>query len=133
MLFIFFFFSSSEVEKKNEEFIIPMLGSSSVTNRILDRLNERESSKKEIKQDKLLNGDGVTIQIKKEPGSEELPITLEEQAAQEIIRDLQKNVKVEDEQVNMTIVQTNNAVETKEVSFNELLKLEKSLIKQFNK
>ncbi|XP_011310443.1 G patch domain and KOW motifs-containing protein [Fopius arisanus] len=115
-----------EEEKNDEPLVIPMLGSRTWHDRIINKVdadifetklkNEESDEKADEKNSKLrvpngnVSSDGVPMDIsgiKKEP-DDEITVSLEEQAAQEILNDLGKDVKVEPKDLTLPLHNTDN-------------------------
>lgn len=109
-------------EKKEEPLIIPLLDSNTWHDRIINKLDASKTSKLrndaiqniKIKEEstKVSNGDLTSIskpfspsdiQIKVELSTEDKTLTLDEQAAKEIIEDLKSVEKNEDELCDVTL------------------------------
>jgi len=110
-------------EKKEESLVIPLLGSKTWHDRIVNKIDadifESKANKNDIqtvtiKEEQkeipnedltLVNNSVSSIQIKSEPSneSENKTLTLEEQAAKEIIEDLKSTQKKDDKLNNLTL------------------------------
>lgn len=133
-----------EEEKKEEPLVIPLLGSKTWHDRIVNKIdadifeskvvNENNTQAVKIKEEpkEVSNGDVTSVDnsissilIKTEPPneSESKTLTLEEQAAKEIIEDLESTEKKDDKLSNLTLPLTEeqNLRGVKEVSISETI------------
>lgn len=141
-----------EEEKKEEPLVIPLLGSKTWHDRIVNKIdadifeskvaseNDTQAVKKiKEEQKEVSNGDLTTVnnsvsnvQIKTEPPdeSESKTLTLEEQAAKEIIEDLISTDKKDDKLNNLTLPLTEeqNLRGVEEVSVSETNNIKKYIL-----
>ncbi|XP_014483337.1 PREDICTED: nitrilase homolog 2 isoform X2 [Dinoponera quadriceps] len=111
-----------EEEKKEEPLVIPLLGPKTWHDRIVNKIdadifeskvaNKNDVQAVKIKEEPkevsngdltLVNNSVSNVQIKTEPPGESKTLTLEEQAAKEIIEDLESSEKKDDKLSNLTL------------------------------